>query len=429
MTNAPSRQDTAQAVALRRDWAIEALASWVEHGSVLGHEAGAQDHVAGLLERLGMRVQVEPVDLDRIRKLPGYSPVDWSYEGRPNIVGQHRPSHADGRSLILNGHVDVVSPEPVKLWTSSPFRPRLSSGEETWLYGRGAGDMKGGSISYLWALAALQDLGFEPAAPVTFQSVIEEESTGNGTLDLCAKGYRADGALIPEPFHETVLCHQVGVLWFQIRVLGKTTHVLGAGSGANAIEKSFPFIEAMHALEEDINQPAKRPAPYADVDHPINLNVGIVHGGDWASTVAGECVTHFRLGLFPGQRCGALMQEIERRVAEVAQQDPWLREFPPKVEYIGFRAEGCSFDPSSDLARALGAAHQAWRNGPPKELTATCTTDVRFFNLYYDIPATCYGPAASDIHGVDECVSVDSMQRVAQVMTSFIGDWCGLRKR
>lgn len=428
MTTEPSRKSIEQAVSARRDWAIEALCGWVEHPSVLGQEASAQHHVAGLLERLGMRVKIEPVDVDRIRKLPGFSPVDWSYEGRPNVVGIHEPRTRAGRSLILNGHVDVVSPEPSKLWTTPPFRPRVVSGDATKVYGRGAGDMKGGSISYLWALAALRDMGFAPAAPLTFQSVIEEECTGNGTLDLCAKGYRADACLIPEPFHETVLCHQVGVIWFQVRILGKTTHVLGAGRGVNAIEKSFSVIEAMHALEDELNDPACRPAPYSEHDHPINLNVGIMQGGDWASTVAGECVTRFRLGLFPGQTCAELMRRIEARVADVAQRDPWLREFPPAVEYVGFQAEGASFDEGSSIARALRAAHEAWRGTPPASLTATCTTDIRFFNLYNDIPATCYGPAAEDIHGVDECVSVDSMQRVAEVTATLIADWCGLHR-
>ena len=428
MTTTPGKAQIEQAIRARRDWALQALCGWVEHASVLGQEAHAQDHIAGILERLGMHVVVEPVDIDRIRKLPGFSPVDWSYDGRPNIVGLHEPSSPSGRSLILNGHVDVVSPEPSKLWTSPPFRPRLVTGEPTWLYGRGAGDMKGGSISYLWALAALRDLGVAPAAPVTFQSVIEEECTGNGTLDLCAKGYRADACLIPEPFHETVLYHQVGVLWFQVRVLGKTTHVLGAGRGVNAIEASIPIIEAMHALEEELNQPSLRPAPYAEHDHPINLNVGIMQGGDWASTVAGECVTRFRLGLFPGQACADLMRQVEARVAEVADRDPWLRAFPPTVEYVGFQAEGAVFDEHEAIAQTLRAAHETWRTAAPASLTATCTTDTRYFNLYYDIPATCYGPAAEDIHGVDERVDVDSMQRVAEVMTTLIGDWCGLNR-
>ncbi|MDX1584480.1 MAG: M20/M25/M40 family metallo-hydrolase, partial [Thermoanaerobaculia bacterium] len=73
--------------------------------------------------------------------------------------------------------------------------------------------------------------------------------------------------------------------------------------------------------------------------------------------------------------------------------------------------------------------HEEWRGQEPEELSATCTTDARMFDLYYDIPVTCYGPAARDIHGVDEKVSIDSMQRVAEVMADFTGRWCGLRRK
>ena len=340
MLTAPGRQEIAEAVAARRSWAQETLCGWVRHGSVLGAEAGAQEYIAGVLEELGLAVSLEPVDPDLIRHLPGFSPVDWSYEGRPNVVGVHDPGQARGRSLIVNGHVDVVSPEPAALWSSPPFEPRLAGeGGQARLYGRGAGDMKGGTVSFLWALAALGDLGLEPAARVTVQSVIEEECTGNGTLALCAAGHTADACLIPEPFGETLLAAQVGVLWFQVHVLGRTTHVLGAGRGGNAIEKSWEIIRAMRALEEELNRPEQVPPLYAGVEHPINLNVGTIRGGDWASTVAGECLTRFRLGLFPGRRCADLMQRIEQRVAGVAAADAWLRDSPPVA---GERAGGAA---------------------------------------------------------------------------------------
>ncbi|MBX3728738.1 MAG: ArgE/DapE family deacylase [Candidatus Sumerlaeia bacterium] len=420
----------AQAIADRRQWAIDTLAWWVRHASVLGQEEPAQSYIAGVYEDLGFSTRLEAVDPEELRDMPGFSPVDWSYEGRPNVVGVHDPGRNLGRTLIFNGHVDVVSPEPVRLWSSPPFEPRVVENEEdgeSWMYGRGAGDMKGGSMCFLWALAALRDLGFEPASRVELQSPIEEECTGNGALALCMNGEAADACLIPEPFNETILRRQVGVLWFQVRVLGKTTHVLGAGRGVNAIEKSWVFIQALRRLEEEINQPENIPDGYKGIAHPINLNVGIIQGGDWASTVAGECVTRFRLGLFPGERISDLQARIEKCVADAAADDPWLREFPPTVEYVGFQAEGCEFDMDSDFARTLKRTHRQWRGSEPEELIATCTTDVRFFNLYRGVPATCYGPKARNIHGVDEKVSLDSMQRVAEVLASFIDAWCGVQ--
>jgi len=397
---------------------------------VLGREADGQRYIAGVFDRLGYATRFEPIQLERIRSLPGFSPVDWTLEGKENVVAVHDPGGAEGRSLAFNGHIDVVSPEPVKLWSRDPFDPQVAEVDgATWMYGRGAGDMKGGTISYLWALAALQELNLEPASKVICQSPVEEECTGNGTLALLERGFRADACVIPEPFAESILTHQLGVLWFQVRVMGKTQHVLGASSGVNAIEKSWLIIQAMRGLEEELNRQDKIPDTYRDIAHPLNLNVGTIKGGDWASTVAGECVTRFRLGLFPGEKCAELMRSIEERVAEAAKADPWLQENPPQVEYVGFQAEGASFDINSDFGRSLQEAHEHWRGRPAIEYKATCTTDARFYALYYDTPATCYGPLAEDIHGADERVSIDSMQRVAEVFTSLIANWCGVRKR
>lgn len=424
------KNDAAQAVAASRDWAVNHLSHWVSCPSILGQEQSAQEYAAGIYDELGFAPKLLPVDIDRIKNLTGFSPVDWDYKDRPNLVGAHRVKNPAGRSLMFNGHVDVVSPEPVKLWRHDPFTPSLVDEDgQTWMIARGAGDMKGGSICYLWALKTLHDMGLEPASDVILQSPIEEECTGNGTLSLLADGFTAEACLIPEPFNETLLCQQIGVVWFQVRILGKTTHVLQTGSGVNAIEKSWLVMQALRGLEKEANRHECIPPAYQDTTNPLNLNIGVINGGDWASTVAGECVTRFRFGLFPGESLPELRQKIEARIAEVAGADPWLKEFPPQVEYIGFQAEGCVFDENGGFGTALANAHQSWRGSKPQKLHATCTTDIRFHNLYYNIPATCYGPVAENIHGIDERVSIDSMQRVTEVMISLIEDWCGLRKR
>ena len=426
-----ARSELAAAVEGRREWAVEALKELVRQPTVLGQEEPGQRVAARLFQDLGYRVETQTIHLEEIRELPGFSPVDWTLEGKQNVVGVHDPGENRGRSLIFNGHVDVVSPEPAKLWGSPPFEPRIEEDGpdgERWMYGRGAGDMKGGTVCYLWALRALKDLGAEPASKVILQSVVEEECTGNGALSLLQRGFTADAAIIPEPFNETILVAQVGVLWFRIRILGKTTHVLGAGEGINAIEKSWPIIRALRSLEEELNVPENVPELYRDVDHPLNLNVGTIQGGDWQSTVAGECVTGFRLGLFPGESLEVVKSLVEDRVEAAAQEEAWLRENPPSLEWVGFQAEGSEFDPESPPGQVLQKAHREWRGRDPEQLKCTATTDVRFFNNYYGIPATCYGPKAVAIHGVDEKVSLDSMQRVAEVLCSFVQDWTLLRR-
>lgn len=417
-----------QAVADQKDWSVKSLQALTQIPTTLGNEKPGQECMAGLYNDIGFQPIFLTVDETKIKNLPGFSPVDWSYTDRPNLVGTQ--DGGQNAALIFNGHIDVVSPEPSRMWDGDAYSGVVKDIDGTqWMYGRGAGDMKGGTMCALWALKALHEMGLQPDKPVHLHSPIEEECTGNGALAILADGYTGRECVIPEPFNETLLTAQVGVMWFQVRISGKTTHVLGAGRGVNAIEKSWVIIQALRDLEDQINQPENIPDLYKHIDHPINLNVGIINGGDWASTVAGECVTRFRLGLFPGQKLDDLKAKIEKAVKTAAQNDPWLKEFPPQIEYIGFQAEGCTFDASSALGQSISRIHQDWRGQPAEELIARCTTDVRFYELYHNIPATCYGPRAENIHGVDERVDLNSMQRVAEVFMQLIEDRCGLVKR
>ena len=59
--------------------------------------------------------------------------------------------------------------------------------------------MKAGAAANIYCLDALARLGMAPSATVYVQSVVEEESTGNGALMTHLRGYKADAVLIPEP--------------------------------------------------------------------------------------------------------------------------------------------------------------------------------------------------------------------------------------
>ncbi len=178
------------------DAQVDFLAELTRFASTRGHEAPAQDFMAAAMRVRGLAVDRWKIAVEDIRHLPGFSPVAVSYDNAWNVVGAHRPKQASGRSLILNGHIDVVPTGPVDMWADPPFAPRVVDG---WMYGRGAGDMKAGLAANLFALDALARAGLAPAADVYVQSVIEEECTGNGAIACLQRGYRAQAALITEP--------------------------------------------------------------------------------------------------------------------------------------------------------------------------------------------------------------------------------------
>ncbi|MCZ4271843.1 ArgE/DapE family deacylase [Maritalea porphyrae] len=409
---------------------VDFLSELTSHASVRGQEQSAQNLMADQLDKRGYEIDRWQIDLADIQHLPGFSPVLGPYEEAINVVGAHRSKTRKGRSLILNGHIDVVPTGPLDMWDSPPFEPRIADG---WLYGRGAGDMKAGLASNLFALDALNACGYAPAADVFYQSVVEEECTGNGALACLARGYTADAALIPEPFSEHLVSAQLGVIWFQVRLKGLPAHVAYAGSGSNAIEAAFPLIEALHKMEHRWNAAQNRPSDYVHMEHALNLNVGRFEGGDWTSSVPAWSVFDVRMAIFPGQSIDDAKAEIEQVILAAAQENAFLRNSLPEVIYHGFHAEGyaLSQDSSTHAATAIATlenAHQLATGEPLVREAITATTDARFFGLYADTPALVYGPRAEAIHGFNERVELESMRKITKSTALFIAEWCGVEK-
>lgn len=412
----------------RFDEQTDFLAELTRQPSTRGNERGAQELVAEALRARGYPVDVWRISVEDIAGLPGFSPVHADYTDAIDVVATSRSRQRSGRSLILNGHIDVVPEGPHDMWASPPYEPRCEDG---WMYGRGVGDMKAGLVANIFALDALRELGWQPAADVFVQSVVEEECTGNGALATQQRGYLADAALIPEPFDEQLVAAQVGVVWFQIRIKGVPVHVFQAGAGVNAIEASTPLVAALHELEADWNRPERRNPHFAEVDHPLNLNVGMIRGGDWASSVPSWCDLDVRMAVFPGQDLDEATREIEACVRDAADSIPYLRDHPPEIVYNGFLAEGYALadDTGPDAAAATQALRDAHRRVTGDELiegSVTATTDARFFGLYDGVPALVYGPRAERIHGLDERVELDSVRRVTGAIALFVAEWCGL---
>jgi acetylornithine deacetylase len=313
-----------------------------------------------------------------------------------------------------------MSPAAGALWTGSPFAP-FRDGE--WVVGRGAGDMKGGLAAMLGAVRALRGLSLEPLADVQLQSVVEEECGGNGALQCILSLPRVEAAVIPEPFPAAISISQVGVLWFHVDIEGIPVHVGDAGEGVNAIDAAFRIVAGLRELESELN--AEPPAPYDVIPHPINLNVGVIRGGDWPSTVPAACTLSCRVALFPGQDVDALKRRVEETVASAADGDPWLERHPPRVRYDGFSGRGVAVAEDADIVRALSSAFAAATGGAPALVPTTATTDARVF-VESGIPAVCLGPLAERIHGVDERVNLPSVLETARTFAFLIRDWCGV---
>ena len=403
------------------------LIDLVEARTVLGEEEPGQALMAAAFSDCGLEPVDIPMDADAIRADPHHSPFSWSVAGKRNVTATWRAERGPsppGRSLVLNGHIDVVPPASEELWASSPFTARR---EGDWLYGRGAVDMKAGLVAMTGAVRALRLGGVRLRADVHLQSVVEEECTGNGTLQclLAGSGAGADAAILTEPHPDHVTVAQVGVLWFHVVVRGTPAHAGRASAlGHNAFEAALSVLAALRGLESELNAERTAHPRYRDLAHPINLNPGVISAGDWASTVPAQCTLSCRLALYPGTDPADVRARVERAVAGAASADAFLAAHPPTVRYDGFSCEGCEVDERADVVVALGDAYEAVHGERPAAQAITSTTDARHF-VRHGVPALCYGPRGENMHGVDERVSLASMMEVARVLARFILAWCG----
>ena len=406
-----------QEIERREDELVATVGELVRRPSPLGQEAEAQAYVADHLRGSGLDVSTWDID-ESIKELPNAGDSGVPFAGRPNVAG-HLRGMGGGRSLILNGHIDVVSPEPVEAWSYDPWQPTIVGDR---MYGRGAYDMKSGDALNLLLPRLLRDLGIQLQGDLTIHSVIEEECTGNGAFDA-ARRDRADAAIVTEPTGGSFSSAHVGVLWFRIHIVGKSWHAMQAWKGVNAITKSIPIMQALQALDARLNEEA-HPA-FAGVEHPINLNIGVIQGGDWPSTVPGACELHCRLSCYPGQTVVETRREIEAAVAAAIAGDTWFEAHPPTIVWDGFQSAGSVVSMDEPSVRLLGSWHERVFGTPMEPRAGTGINDMRYYN-FAGVPSGCYGPTGGNGHAADEWLDLRSLVPTAKVLGAFLIDWCGV---
>ena len=301
----------------------------IQFQTLPGLEQQAQHFVADKLRTLSCEVEVLKSDYSELETHPAFSDDGVSFDERLNVVGTWAGS-GKGRSLILNGHMDVVPIGNVALWKFPPWEGVVHEGK---LHGRGACDMKAGLAAAIFAMQALRDVGFQPAGDARFESVIGEESGGVGTLTTIVRGFSADAAVIMEPTRLRICPLHSGALSFRLRIRGRAIHASMKQFGVSAIEKFQQVFAALEKLD------ARRHAQYDNPMFEFKNNVapicvGTMHAGDWPSTVPEEVVAEGRFGVFPDESIADARAALVASLEEVIAADEWLSEHPPSLEWF-----------------------------------------------------------------------------------------------
>lgn len=416
------REAVAAAVSALRLEIVAALQELVRIPSRTGAEGQAQEAVARLMRAHDLDVDVWEPDTATLKEHAESVTLAGDFDGRPNVVGVCR-GRGNGRSLILNGHIDTVELGDPAAWNYAPLGGDVVDGR---LYGRGACDMKGGVVANLFAVRALQQASFAPAGDVIVESTISEEDGGAGALAAVLRGYVADGAIISEPTNLAIVTAQGGALMFQLRVPGLSAHACVRDEGVSAVEKFAYLHQGLLAFENRRNAEITHPL-YEGIRIKAPINIGVVRGGSWASSVPEWLVAEGRAGLVPGEDVSTFKNELATEIGALADADPWLRDHPPQVTWLNGQFTPAGVDVDSPLVETLRQSWQKTNSTPARIEGVTYGADMRHFIITGGVPCVMFG--AGDVrlaHAPDESILIEDLLTAITTTAVFIADWCGL---
>lgn len=389
--------------------------------SLGGRERPAQERVAGWLESDGLEVDRWEIDLESVAAHPAYS-AEVERDSALGVVGVLE-GVGGGRTLVLNGHVDVVPVGDPDTWTVPPFGGEVRDGR---VYGRGAVDMKGGLVATVEALRAVRRSGVRLRGRALLQSVVGEEDGGVGTLASVLRGHRGDGGVVLEPTRLSVVTAQAGALNFRLTVPGRGAHGALRTEGVSAVEKFELLHRALRSLERERTERFADDPRFAEHSVPYPICVGRVEAGTWASSVPDRLVAEGRFGVAVGERLEDARAELETAVRRAADADPWLRSHPPRVEWWGGRFEPAEVPSDHPLVRELRSAHRAVTDRDPSLRGVPYGADMRLLVNPGETPAVLYGPGdVRRAHGPDEWIAVEEVVRAARVLALLALRFCG----
>src|SRR6185312_772420 len=422
-----------RAIAARTDKLVDLVGTLIRFdttthtpGAAPRDEAALQAYLAERLRAAGAAVEVAepPAGLVAGHRI---IPAGFDFRGCPQLVARLRGT-GGGRSLLLNGHVDVVAADAADGWSHDPFAGAVADGR---VHGRGACDMKGGVACMVFAAEALSALGVPLRGDLIVNTVTEEESTGAGGL-VTARTVAADAAVVPEPtgLEAWIACR--GSLLPTITVQGRAGHAglpgrdPQVGGAVNAIEKMSLVLEAVRRLRTEW---ASRPRhPYLS---PADCVPTMITGGEWIVSYPTRCRLDCHIEYLPDQAdANGWGDDVEREFAEwitdAAARDPWLAAHPPRIDWNIGGVPPAEVDPDQPVVNAaLGALE---RIGRPATLGGMDNWhDGATLTVEAGIPAICLGPGDIHLaHTTSESVPISDLVACAQALAITAIRHCGV---
>jgi acetylornithine deacetylase len=405
----------------RRTEIITFLKELISFSSVTGEELQIQRFVARKLETMGLQVDMWEPDHEALKKHPAYLHSEKGYQGRPNVVGIYKGT-GKGRSLLFNGHVDVIPPGPLEAWEHPPWAGEI---QENRLYGRGASDMKSGLAAMTMALEALIQLNVKLKGDVILEYTMDEEATGNGTLACVVKGYRADAGICCETSSLHVQPACIGRIWFEILVRGKPAGIQRRWEGVNAIEKGYAIVQAVSNLEKIRINKLSHPL-YPDKEGSLPCMVGVFQSGSFPSAFPDTCLLRGSIATLPGEDTNQVKSNFVEHIMAFSKTDPWLKDHLPEVKFTGYCGDPAEISPDHSIVSVMSERFRQVMGREPQITGRQGAADTRYLIKYGQTPTVIFGPGLTEqMHSANEWVSTDDLISATKILALSIMDWCG----
>ena len=385
--------------------------------SITGSEEAVATWAAEALRGLGLAVELIAPDPAAIRADPDWPGEEMDRTVLPVVIG--RSGRPGGRRLILSGHLDVVPPGDPATWASDPWGGEIRDGR---MFGRGACDMKGGVAAILAAVRALGADGSldELAGELMVVLVPSEEDGGQGTLAAIRAGATGDLAIIPEPSNLDVVVAHAGAITFRLTVPGRAAHASQRREGVSALDKLYMLVRALEVDEARRNAAETDPLMTA-LGLPYPTIIGIVAGGDWASTVLDRVTADGRYGVRLGQTASEAEAELRAVIAAACAGDAFLREHPATVEITGGRFGSARVASDHPLPTGLAAVVEDVTGRRPDLLGEPYGADMQMFVNVGGTPCVIFGPGDVRVaHSANESVPLDEVETCARVLAAWV---------
>jgi succinyl-diaminopimelate desuccinylase len=334
--------------------------------------------------------------------------------GRPNVIGSLGEKRSGQRSLLLEGHTDVVTEGDPAEWSRPPFGAELVDGR---IYGRGTADMKSGLAAALVAAAAFRRAGVGLKGKLVVGALVDEEDGMIGVRHLCqtAVGRELDAAIICEPEENELCLEQRGVVWARFRVRGKMAHGAMPEAGVNPIACLGRLLAAAPGLERRLRKVCEK-SRYL---RPPTVTPTIVQGPParvgvpQSNVIPAVAEATFDIRLTPGIGEDGVRAELEEICRQAAAAQPGV-----KIEWEPVNAFrlATKVDRAEALVEAMVRGVKQAARRAPRYGGVPGSTDGTILRMQLGIPIVTCGPGDRLIpHQVDEFVSTDEIVEAAKI--------------